>query len=74
MRRRANKQDILNLIYSTVPNYYVMDVDVIRNNGRYIFEPIETWIWNHEIKDLSIDELEEIYNICMNSHDRIRTI
>jgi len=74
MRRKINKQDVLDLVYSTVPNYYVMDVDVIRNNGKYIFEPIETWIWNDEIKDLSIEELEEIYNICMNSHDRIRTI
>ena len=59
---------LLKLVSAMCPNYSIMDMDIISNNGRYIGGFHDKWEWEQfSLKKLNEEELLEIFVLCYNS-------
>jgi len=58
------KEDLINLVNGVSPSYDLFEITIVKKCGRYSGS-YGTWDWIHsELKQLSEEELFELYNIC----------
>lgn len=60
------KEDLINLVKGTCPNYNVMDSMIERKLGHYTGGFRDDWTWDR-LGHLTEEELIEVYNTCKNS-------
>lgn len=68
MKRKFDEldtNDLINLVNGSVPNYQIMNNQLISKNGWFSGSCGE-WNWN-SLDDLTKDELIQIYQLCKNS-------
>lgn len=63
-----DKKDLINLVKGSSPNYEVMEHPLVEKSGRYTGGFVEKWDWReYRLKEMTEEELVELYNICKNS-------
>jgi len=70
MKVELNQADLVNLVKGTSPYYSEFENPLVKRAGGYMSGGHgEQWHWGstNEMKELSEDELWELYNICKNS-------
>ncbi|MFA5409375.1 MAG: hypothetical protein WC343_11445 [Bacilli bacterium] len=66
MKVELEKKDLIALVNGTSPYYNAFEIPLVKENGYYMAGHVEKWCWN-SLKELTEEELWELYNICKNS-------
>lgn len=62
------KEDLINLVKGTSPNYEVMGDPTIKPYGNYIGGFVDKWDWNkYSLINLEDETLFDMYLTCKNS-------
>lgn len=70
MKLELDRKDLISLAKGMNPNYRVMDISLVKNNGRMGGPHGDQWSWKwNAFDDLSDLEIYGIYLICKKSWD-----
>lgn len=68
MNIQLSKEDLVNMVQGTTPNYGVMSHPLITITGSYTGGFKDEWNWHHsKLMELEDYQLMEIYNVCKDS-------
>lgn len=66
-----HKTDMVSLVKGTVPNYDIMDKDLVKKTGHYIGGHHDKWSWDQSsLEKLTKGELWWLYQLCKSSWKR----
>lgn len=68
MNIELTKEDLVNMVQGTAPNYDAMSHPLITITGSYIGGFKDEWNWHRsKLMELEDYQLMEIYNVCKDS-------
>ena len=66
MKVELDKKDLIALVSGTSPYYDAFEIPLVKQNGYFIGGHVDKWSWN-SLKELTEEQLWELYNICKDS-------
>jgi len=73
MKVELDRDDLVNLVKGVYPSYEIMDIEVIKMNGRYVGGFHDKWVWNEKFDNhLTEIDLWDMYILCRDSWGKIK--